>query len=112
MNFNGKAQLSFMIIAPPELEAEGDRLFKLHAEWMEKTHHREGEKALLQYTLSKSPDSDGRVIFILTEVYETVAGIEDHRKQAHNADFFNDLMKFNDHCQVIGGGDGMVIHSL
>ena len=112
MNYKGKAQFSFTIVAPPELEAEGVRVFNLHAEWMEKTHYREGEKALLQYNVAKSTDSDGNSIFVLTEVYETVAGIEDHRKQAHEADFFADFSNWLSQCQVIGGEDEVVIHSL
>ncbi len=112
MNYKGKAQFSFTIVTPPELEAEGDRIFNLHAAWMAKTHYRDGEKALLQYNVTKSSDSDGNIIFVLTEVYETVAGIEDHRKQAHEADFFGDLSKWLGQCQVIGGEDEVVIHSL
>jgi quinol monooxygenase YgiN len=112
MNYKGKAQFSFTIVAPPELEAEGDRIFNLHAAWMEKTHYREGEKALLQYNVAKSSDEDGNIIFVLTEVYETVAGIEDHRKQTHEADFFGDFSKWLGQCQVTGGDDEVVIHSL
>ena len=111
MNYKGKAQYSSIIVAPPELEAEGDRVFKLHAEWMEKTHYREGDKALLQYKVAKSSDADGNIIFILTEVYETVAGNEDHSKQFHEADIFADLSKWASQCRVIGGGE-VVIQSL
>jgi hypothetical protein len=75
MNYKGKAQLSYIIIAPAELEAEGDRFFKHQAEWVEKTHHRAGDKALLQYTVSKSIDGTGNIIYVLTEVYETVGTI-------------------------------------
>ena len=112
MNYIGKAQFSFTIVTPAELEVEGDRVFKLHAEWMVKTHHREGDKALLQYNVSKSSDSNGNIIFVLTEVYETAAGIEDHRKQAHEAEFFGDFRKWLNQCQVIGGEDEVVIYSL
>jgi quinol monooxygenase YgiN len=112
MNYRGKAQFSFTIVAPPELEAEGDRVFNLHAEWMEKTHYQEGDKALLQYNVAKSSDEGGNIIFILTEVYETVAGIDDHRKQAHEAMFFADFSKWLNQCQVIGGDNEVVVHSL
>ena len=112
MNYKGKAQFSLTIVAPAELEAEGDRFFKLHAEWMAKTHHRDGNKALLKYNVAKSMDSDGRIIFVLTEVYETVAGIDDHRRQAPQAEFFEDFRKWRSQCQVIGGEDEVVIQSL
>ena len=75
MNYEGKAQFSLTVIAPPELESEGDRIFNLHAAWMEETHYREGEKALLQYTVAKRTDDDGNIIIVLTEVYETMAGV-------------------------------------
>ena len=112
MDYKGKAQTSYTIVAPASLEAEGDHVFKVHAEWMKKTHYREGDKALLQYTVAKSSDSDGNVLFVLTEVYETVAGIEDHREQAHGADWYSEFTKWASQCQVIGGGDDVVIQSL
>ena len=55
---------------------------------MQATHPREGPKALLSYDVSKTPElSDpfvlnskptGNVIFVLTEVYETDAGVLNH----------------------------------
>jgi hypothetical protein len=112
MNYTGKAQFSLAIASPPNLEVEGDRLFKLHAGWIEKTHYRQGEKALLQYNVAKSSLEDGNILFVLTEVYETVAGIDDHHKQAETADFIDDLRKWFSQCKVIGGANEIVIHSL
>ncbi len=89
---NGKTQLTYIIIAPPELTDEGDRIFRSHQTWMEATHHREGEKALLSYDVSKVPELSnqldpsseptGNTIFILNEVYESDAGVTDHFEQA------------------------------
>ena len=65
MSQKGKIQLTFIIIAPPDQVAEGDRLFASHAPWMEATHHRSGDKALLSYDVSKAPravESDGPLI--------------------------------------------------
>jgi hypothetical protein len=103
MNYKGKAQSWFTIVAPAESEAEGDRLFKLHAEWVEKTHHREGDKALLQYNVAKNSDSDGNIIFVLTELYETVAGLEDHSKQWQDSGIVADFAKFISQCKVTSG---------
>ena len=92
MSQKGKVQLSFVIVAPPDQVAEGDRLFKSHAPWMEATHHRSGDKALLSYDVSKAPELSnpldtsspptGNTCFVLSEVYETEAGVADHFKQA------------------------------
>ena len=89
---HGKTQLTYVIIAPPELTDEGDRIFRSHQTWMEATHHREGEKALLSYDVSKVPELEnqldpsskptGNTIFILSEVYESDAGVTDHLEQA------------------------------
>ena len=75
----------------PDLVAEGDRLFASHAKWMRNTHARDGEKALLLYNLVKGPELSnpmdpsskptGNTCFVLTEVYETPAGVADHWKQ-------------------------------
>ena len=34
MSQKGKVQLTFIIVAPPDQVAEGDRIFKTHAPWM------------------------------------------------------------------------------
>ena len=88
----GKTQITIIFTATPDLVAEGDRIFASHATWMEKTHYREGEKALLRYNLVKGPELSnpmdpsseptGNTCFVLMEVYETPAGLEDHWKQA------------------------------
>ena len=88
----GNIQLTFIIVAPPDQVAEGDRLFRSHAPWIEATHHREGDKALLQYNVSKAPELSnpldpnsaltGNTSFILDEIYETEAGVADHFQQA------------------------------
>ena len=56
MAHKGKTQLMLLIIAPPDQAEEGDRLFRSHAPWMEATHHRDGDKALLSYNLSRTPE--------------------------------------------------------
>ncbi len=74
------------------MAAEGDRLFATHAKWMESTHHRSGDKALISYNVAKGPElSDpmnpdsartGNTCYVLTEIYETEAGVADHSSQA------------------------------
>ena len=92
MTYHDKIQLNFLIIAPPDQVAEGDRIFKSHGAWMEATHYRSGEKALLSYNVSKGPElSDptdptsaptGNTCFVLSEIYESQAGVLDHYQQA------------------------------
>jgi hypothetical protein len=84
----GKIQLIFTITATPELAAEGDRLFASHAPWIESTHHRTGDKALLSYDVSKAAELKnpldpsagvtGNTCFVLNEIYESEAGVADH----------------------------------
>ncbi len=66
---------------------KGDRIFASHAEWM-KGHPREGDVALLDYSISKRPELSnpmdpsseptGKTIFVLDEYYESPAGIARH----------------------------------
>ncbi len=120
----GNTQITFIFTARPEQVAEGDRLFASHAEWMEKTHYRDGDLALLRYNVVKgsevsdplNPASDptGNTCFVLTEVYRTPAGLEDHWKQG--ADSWQDFQPFLawasqlDNVAVLHGSP--VIHSL
>lgn len=112
MNHTGKAQLSLIIVAPAELEAEGDRIFNSHAEWMVRTHYREGEKALLQYNVAKRADDDGNIVFTLTEVYETVAGIESHHELGAKWKSVGDWVKWLKQCQDTVVGGVQIMHSL
>ena len=92
MTYHDKVQIAVIIIAPPDQVAEGDRVFKSHGSWMEATHYRTGEKALLSYNVSKGPElsnpadpnsaTTGNTCFVLTEIYESRAGVLDHFKQA------------------------------
>jgi hypothetical protein len=93
MTYHDKVQLTLIIIAPPDQAAEGDRFFKSHGSWMEATHYRTGQKALLSYNVSKEPELSnpgdlnsaptGNTCFVLSEIYESKAGVIDHIKQAN-----------------------------
>src|SRR5438132_4618742 len=94
MSQKNKFQLTAIIVAPPEHVKEGDRIFGSHAPWMEATHHRDGANALLSYNVSKAPELSnpmdlhsaptGNTCFVLTEIYETEAGVADHIQQSAN----------------------------
>lgn len=123
MAHKGKIQLTYVIVAPPEQVAEGDRIFQSHAPWMEATHHRTGDKALLSYDLSKAPELSnpfdpnsaptGNTCFILSEVYESEAGVTDHFAQAMESwKDFPTLVKWLEKCKVTGLPAARIVNSL
>jgi hypothetical protein len=123
MSQQGKIQLTYVIIAPPHLVEEGDRLFRSHAPWMKATHPREGEKALLSYTVSKAPELSnpldssssptGNVCFVLTEVYETEAGVVNHFQEAQSGwKDFPAVVDWMAKCRVSGAPAAPIINSL
>jgi hypothetical protein len=83
----GETHLTIMFTVEAEDVAEGDRLFASHGQWM-KGHPREGDVALVEYTVSKGPELSnpldpsseptGRTIFVLDEYYDSPAGIARH----------------------------------
>ena len=87
MSHMGETHLTIMFTVDAEDVAEGDRLFASHGQWM-KGHPREGDVALLEYTVSKGPELSnpldpnseptGRTIFVLDEYYASPAGIARH----------------------------------
>jgi len=91
MSHLGKTQITIMFTVGPDDVAEADRIFAGHAEWM-KGHPREGDVALLEYTVSKGPELSnpldpgseptGKTIFLLNEFYESPAGIANHWQDA------------------------------
>jgi hypothetical protein len=119
----GSTQLTYVIVAPPDLADEGDRIFRSHRTWMEATHYRDGAKALLTYDVSKAlelsnaldPDSEptGNTIFVLSEVYRSEAGIQDHFEQAAAtwADF-GAMVNWWEKCDTTLVPSARIIHSL
>ena len=87
MSHMGETHLTIMFTVEAEDVAEGDRIFASHGQWM-KGHPREGDVALLEYTVSKGPELSnpldpnseptGKTIFVLDEYYESPAGIARH----------------------------------
>ena len=102
MDYRGKTHLLFVIIAPPDQVEEGDRIFRSHGPWMEKTHPRDGEKGLLTYNVSKAPElanpmepnptPTGNTCFILDEIYESDAGVDKDWWAAKNVHFGGDAV--------------------
>lgn len=119
---NGRTQLTFVIIAPPDQVKEGDRIFASHAPWMKSTHHRDGDKALLTYNVSKAPELSnpfdmksaptGNTVFILSEIYQTDAGAVDHFEQAASWPDFPGLVKWLEKCKVTGVPAATIFTSL
>ena len=48
MSQQGKVQIIIIFSAPPDIVSEGDRIFTSHADFMARTHYRDGDKALLR----------------------------------------------------------------
>jgi hypothetical protein len=122
MNYHDKIQLTFTYIVPPDQVAEGDRIFKSHGSWMESTHHRTGEKALLSYTVSKGeelsnpldPNSTptGNTCFVQSEIYESKAGLLDHFQQAANWKDFPAAREWIEKCKATFVTSSSIVNSL
>ena len=123
MAYVGKTQLTYVFSVPPDQVAEGDRIFASHGPWMEATHLRSGDSALLTYNVSKAAertnpmDSNsahtGNTVFVLHEIYETEAGVTDHFQKAMNDwSEFPDLVAWLGKCKVSGVAASPIINSL
>ena len=123
MTYHGKIQLTIVIVAPPDQVAEGDRIFRGHGSWMESTHYRTGEKALLSYNVSKAPELSNpmdlssaptsNTCFVLTEIYESKAGVADHFEQTTERwGDFPAMGKWMEKCKVTFVSAAPIINSL
>jgi hypothetical protein len=123
MDYRGRTHLIYVIVAPPDQVKEGERIFASHAPWMKATHHRDGEKALLTYNVSKGPELSnpldqnsaptGNTIFVLDEIYQSDAGVTDHFQQASSGwKDFPALVQWRGKCKVSGIPASPVINSL
>jgi hypothetical protein len=123
MTYHNKIQLTIIIVAPPEQVAEGDRIFRSHGSWMESTHYRTGAKALLSYNVSKGPELSnpmdlnsaptGNTYFVLTEIYETEAGVADHFQQTTASwKDFPAIVQWMEKCKVTFVPAASIMNSL
>ncbi len=85
--YAGKTQLTRMWVYKAEYAQKMEENIAVHTKWMQETHYREGDKALHVLNWSSAPEIEdgeetGNITFVLTEVYETTAGIDDHFQQA------------------------------
>jgi hypothetical protein len=87
MSRMGNAHLIIMFTVGADDVAEGDRIFANHGEWIQ-AHPREGDFALLDYSVSKAPELSnaldpsseptGKTTFVIDEYYASQAGIARH----------------------------------
>ena len=123
LTYHDKTQLIGIFIAPPDQVAEGDRIFKSHRAWMEATHYRTGEKALLSYNVSKGPELSnpadpnsaptGNTCFVLSEIYESRAGVLDHFEQYFgNWGDIQAMVKWMEKCKVTFVPAASIFNSL
>ena len=104
--FKNKKQLQYLWFFKPELKDIAKRVAEDHVKWMNETHTKEGDKALLMLNWSIGPEfkdgkETGNLSLILTEIYETQAGINDHFEQAQNNSsyFRDDFGDFESKCE-------------
>lgn len=123
MSQKGKVQLTIVFTATPDLVDEGDRIFAAHAKWMESSHHKDGNLALLTYNVVKGPELSnaldpssaptGNTMYVLDEVYETQAGLDDHwRMGTQEWSEFGAFAAWATKCQVTALHGSPVVQSL
>lgn len=123
MSHEGNTQLTIIFTCGPDDVAEGEAVFESHAAWMERSHHRDGDLALLRYNVVKGPELEnpldpnseptGNTSFVLMEVYATPAGVADHwRMGTTEWDGFSALAAWAPKCKVTALHGSEVIHSL
>ncbi|PVZ05873.1 hypothetical protein [Actinomycetospora cinnamomea] len=123
MGEQGKTNIVAMWTATtPEQVDEGDRIFRSHAKWME-GHSRSGDTALLSYRISKGPrltnpldpssERTGDTIFVLSEIYETPAGVTEHWRLATETwEDFPAFLDWSRDCGISTLHSGTVEHAL
>jgi quinol monooxygenase YgiN len=118
----GKVQLTIVFTATPELVAEGDRLFVAHAAWMAKTHQKDGNLGVLSYNIVKGPELSnaldpssaptGSTTYVLDEVYESQAGLDEHWRLSSEWSELGALVAWAGKCKVTTLHGSPVVQSL
>ena len=118
----GKTRLTFTLVVPAKSVALADKVFACHATWMEQTHHHTGPMALLSYDVSKMPEltdpvglkskPTGKTIYVLNEVYETTAGVEDHFARTPKWECYDQLLQLIKVSKLTRVAAGSIFNSL
>lgn len=119
----GNIQFTLVLTVSAENVAVADNIFKSHAKWMARTHHRSGDKAMHIYDLSKAPEMEnpmdpnsgptGRTQFVISEVYESPAGLQDHWEQAGQSwEDFGALQELMGKSSFLLVNGAKIVHSL
>jgi hypothetical protein len=122
MSFMDKTHLIIVYTVEADDVPEWDRIFASHGEWMT-GHPREGDTALLSYTISKGPelsnpldpnsDPTGRTVYVLDEYYETPAGVARHWQDAmENWGDFSAIVETASRATVTTLHSGTVVQAL
>jgi hypothetical protein len=123
MSFMDKAHLVILWTVDSGDEGEWDRIFASHGEWMT-GHPRQGDAALLSYTISKGPehsnslhpssDPTGKTIYVLDEYYESSAGVARHWEEAMEkwAEDLGAVMQASTRATVSTLHSGTVVQAL
>ena len=118
-----KTQLIITWVVSPDQVSEMDRLAESHGSFMSKSHDREGSNALLSYDLSKGPElenpldprskSTGNTRYVLSEVYDSPAGIENHwRVSQESWSDFGAMVEMVGSCNPQTLHSGVIVQSL
>jgi hypothetical protein len=118
----GKTHIVVMWTVEPDDVAEGDRIFESHGKWMT-GHSRQGDTALLDYSISKGPELEnpldpnspetGNTMFVLDEFYESPAGVVEHwRLAGENWQDLDAFMKWSAKAKVSTLHNGTLVQAL
>lgn len=118
-----KTQLIITWVVSPDQVSEMDRLAESHGSFMSKSHDREGSNALLSYDLSKGPElenpldpsskSTGNTRYVLSEVYDSPAGIENHWRVSQKSwSDFAAMVEMVGSCNPQTLHSGVIVQSL
>lgn len=92
----GDSQIIMIITTDAENEALADRLTASHARYTRENDPREGENALILYTLQKGPDyqysedyaaedlRSDQIVYMITQTYKSRAGLVDNLIRVHS----------------------------
>lgn len=77
--YEGNIAVCTTLVIQPSQESEMDAVWDAHKAWLQRSH---GPMGLLTYSVAKSANDDGTLVYVIHEIYQDADGLRQHYERS------------------------------